>query len=116
MSFCPDYIDFMDDSYEGEKYIESTAVEPEPMRDVVILSIEKYDEMKANLVKLGEDLEIANRDKEHCLDILKKIGLTEELVEHITPDTGKLMETYTNHMTLNTKIIFSFEMDDDWRV
>ena len=75
----------------------------------VVLTIEKYDEMKSDLVKLGE----ANRNKERCLDILKEIGLTEDYIKRIDPSSCKLVETKRSPYTMRSKLIFSFEMDDD---
>ena len=88
---------------------ETTAVEPTLMKDVVILSIEKYDKIMSDLVKLGEDLEVANRDKEHCLDIFKKIGITEEYLEKMIPSSlGVGMDE--NPMTREKRITIQFRM------
>ena len=90
---------------------EATAVEPGPTKDVVILSIEKYDEMRSDLVKLGEDLEAANKDKEHMLALIKNIGLTEDIVKRIIPCTGRFSEDRMNPVTGTMRVYCSFEME-----
>lgn len=111
-TFCPECFSPINEPYESiKKENEVTAVEPTPMKDVVILSIEKYDKMKSDLVKLGEDLEVANRDKDRALNLIKYIGLNEEFAKKIIPGTGKFIEEEVSPITLNRKIYCCFEIE-----
>lgn len=99
--------------FDSVETSEISAIEQSPMKDVVILSIEKYDEMRADLVKLGEDLEVANKDKDHYLDILEMIGFQEKYIDRIVPDSARFNGTERNPVTLNKRVIISFEIREN---
>lgn len=80
-------------------------------KDIVVLSIEKYDKIMSDLVKLGEDVEAANRDKERMLNLIKYIRLNEEFAKKIIPGTGKFIEEEISLITMNRKIYCCFEIE-----
>lgn len=91
---------------------EATAIEPTPMKDVVILSIEKYDEMKNEIRSLKNELSIKEieykENIKHMTDLFVRIGISTDVWNKIDADSIEVLEDQ-NPYNYTTKYIIKFD-------
>ena len=91
-------------------YPETTAVEPQRMKDVVILSVEKYDVMRDEIDKLEKDKERLVGERDHCIDILRKIGINYDI--EIDQDTIEVEEFDQYPLSGRKRVRVSFVVEE----
>lgn len=55
--------------------------------EIVTISLERYEEMKKRIGDMELDAVKSQRDIDHLLDIIKKIGVPTVVIDHIIPES-----------------------------
>ena len=74
-----------------------------------VIKTEELERLKRDLVRLTKDVEIFTSERDHCIDILRKIGIREDI--EIDADSVNV-EEFTNPGTFRKMVRVSFQVED----
>jgi hypothetical protein len=115
---CLDYtpaIEVNGEPIELEEEItpETEPIKPEQFKNIVILSVEKYDQMKADYEQCIEerDRELWKMDRElrSLQALVKALGITPDIAKNVYPDSVEVMSD-VNPINYTTKYIIKFDV------
>lgn len=74
-----------------------------------VIKTEELERLKRDLVRLTKDVKIFTSERDHCIDILRKIGIREDI--EIDADSVNV-EEFTNPGTFRKMVRVSFQVED----
>ena len=79
--------------------------------ETVTISLERYEEMKKHIKDMELDAVKSQRDIDHLLDIIKKIGVPTVIIDHIIPESVVSYEQDRFDHPFRKRYRIEFEVD-----